>query len=324
MRGRLEREIRLLPHVLACQVTPDDIVVLVEPAADPAEVRASAEAIVAAAGATAAIRVLATGGPQRPKGAPAIPRSVPAKLAVAAMALSGVVALGVGVRIAPSVDDPDPSQSGAAPWLFPSVWDDRPIWTRGGIDGPVDMGGIVAIPDLPPFVPAGRDDLDTGGTDQGVLPGSNGRPGEPAAPSGPPDVGVTDDAGTCDVRPAGRSHVLHLQASAAGTEIRATLLSPRGLAIGRDQRVVFDGRPNRETSRWLSAILQKAGCDLEPGSSLITALGDGLRVVVVVPAETDDGSQRGGERKTRPTDEARGDMRGRPKGRRRSIRAPEA
>jgi hypothetical protein len=64
MRGRLERQIRLLPQVLSCSVTSDDVVVLVAPTAESVVVESQVRAVLEGLGATMGIRVL--GGFERP------------------------------------------------------------------------------------------------------------------------------------------------------------------------------------------------------------------------------------------------------------------
>jgi len=55
--GWLEHEIRSLPHVLACSVTPDDIVVLIEPSADPVAAERAVQDVLRRAGSSSPVRV---------------------------------------------------------------------------------------------------------------------------------------------------------------------------------------------------------------------------------------------------------------------------
>jgi hypothetical protein len=55
--GWLEHEIRSLPHVLACSLTKDDVVVLIEASADPIAVERSVQAALDRAGNTSPVRV---------------------------------------------------------------------------------------------------------------------------------------------------------------------------------------------------------------------------------------------------------------------------
>jgi hypothetical protein len=55
--GWLEHEIRSLPHVLACSVTPDDIVVLIEPSADPVVAERAVHDVLRRAGSDTPVRV---------------------------------------------------------------------------------------------------------------------------------------------------------------------------------------------------------------------------------------------------------------------------
>src|SRR6266571_2627594 len=55
--GWLEHEIRSLPQVLACSVSPDDVVVLIEPSADPVAVEHSVRSALARAGLDVPVRV---------------------------------------------------------------------------------------------------------------------------------------------------------------------------------------------------------------------------------------------------------------------------
>jgi hypothetical protein len=55
--GWLEHEIRSLPHVLACSLTSDDVVVLIEPSADPVAVERTVQEVLNRAGNTTPVRV---------------------------------------------------------------------------------------------------------------------------------------------------------------------------------------------------------------------------------------------------------------------------
>ena len=61
--GWLEHEIRSLPQVLACSITADDIVVLVEPSADPLEVESNVRDVLRRTGIDRPVRVF---GGERP------------------------------------------------------------------------------------------------------------------------------------------------------------------------------------------------------------------------------------------------------------------
>lgn len=335
MRGRLEREIRLLPHVLACQVTPDDIVVLIEPAADRAAATDAVAALVATHAAGLPVRILTAGpaGPSVPP--PRTGQTVPARAAVGAMALAGMLALGVGLRAgAPPVGPGGPAsptvpradgqiERGLGPFLRDPV--------APGAGPTTDGGGLGIIPDLPRFEDGPQAGPDAPTTDvpppgSTIDPPSIDPPDVSPPPDDPPVEPPTDEPpvtapeSACEVRRAGRSHVLQLRATADGTRIKGTLLEPRGLAIGRDERIAFDARPHSRIDGWLEAALRKAGCDLASGSALRAALGDGLRIVLVVPGSQDDDDRRPRGRRHAP-DEVRADMRARPKARRRAVRA---
>lgn len=58
MWGRLEHEIRLLPQVVAVTITPNDVVVLVEPGADAHAVAAAVESVVDGHGARHRVKVV--------------------------------------------------------------------------------------------------------------------------------------------------------------------------------------------------------------------------------------------------------------------------
>lgn len=55
--GWLEHEIRSLPQVLACSITKDDVVVLVQPSADPVSVERSVEELLRRSGVDRPVRV---------------------------------------------------------------------------------------------------------------------------------------------------------------------------------------------------------------------------------------------------------------------------
>jgi hypothetical protein len=93
--GWLEHEIRSLPHVLACSVTPDDIVVLIESSADPVAAERAVQDVLRRSGNRSPVRVF---GGSRPvfiepvrvrSGRPALVGSV-----------SGAVILAAGIWLA--------------------------------------------------------------------------------------------------------------------------------------------------------------------------------------------------------------------------------
>lgn len=91
MKGRIEHEIRLLPQVLACSFSEQgDIVVLIDPSAEAWAVQVSVERILAAAGASANIRIV---GPE-PYTRPA--RFRPISPLVATATVGTVAAVGLG------------------------------------------------------------------------------------------------------------------------------------------------------------------------------------------------------------------------------------
>src|SRR5436309_2002674 len=92
MRGRLEREIRLLPQVLSCSFTQDDVVVLADLSADGAAIQAAVERILERAGETATVRVI---GPSIKD--PIHTRALAPMLVTASVA--GVAVLGVGALV---------------------------------------------------------------------------------------------------------------------------------------------------------------------------------------------------------------------------------
>src|ERR671930_187893 len=55
--GWLEHEIRSLPQVLACSITRDDVVVLVQPSADPVTVERSVQELLRRSGVDRPVRV---------------------------------------------------------------------------------------------------------------------------------------------------------------------------------------------------------------------------------------------------------------------------
>ena len=55
--GWLEHEIRSLPQVLACSITPDDVVVMVQPSADPVAVEREVRDVLRRAGTDTPVRV---------------------------------------------------------------------------------------------------------------------------------------------------------------------------------------------------------------------------------------------------------------------------
>jgi len=153
MRGRLEREIRLLPQVLSCSFTQDDVVVLADISADGAAIHAAVERILEAAGETATIRVI---GPSLKDPVPS--RALTPMLVTASVA--GVAVLGVGALVGglvaidhPKVnapERPETVQAGAAPSLGPSQdWHNSLSFGTKKLPGaPPVPGGIVAV--LPP------------------------------------------------------------------------------------------------------------------------------------------------------------------------------
>jgi hypothetical protein len=92
MRGRLEREIRLLPQVLSCSFTQDDVVVLADLSADAAAIESAVERILAQAGETASIRVIG----------PSINDPIPSRALtpmLVSASVAGVAVLGVGALV---------------------------------------------------------------------------------------------------------------------------------------------------------------------------------------------------------------------------------
>lgn len=67
MWGRLEREARLLPQVLACSVSEDEVIVLVPPSADVEAVEHQVGGLVTGSGGSQRVRVI--GGASRPAAA---------------------------------------------------------------------------------------------------------------------------------------------------------------------------------------------------------------------------------------------------------------
>lgn len=94
--GRLEHEIRLLPQVLACSTTPDAVVVLIEPSADPIAVERRVAEIVRARG-DRGLAVRVVGGTERRPAGPA--RARPGRSLLLGTA-GGAAALALGVWIA--------------------------------------------------------------------------------------------------------------------------------------------------------------------------------------------------------------------------------
>jgi hypothetical protein len=88
--GWLEHEIRSLPQVLACSITKDDVVVLIQPSADPVSVERSVQELLRRSGVDRPVRVF---GGARPlfvepvkvrRGAPALVGTVGGALVLAA------------------------------------------------------------------------------------------------------------------------------------------------------------------------------------------------------------------------------------------------
>jgi hypothetical protein len=92
MRGRLEREIRLLPQVLSCSFTQDDVVVLADISADAVAIEAAVLRILDNAGETGNVRVI---GPSLLEPIPS--RALTPMLVTASVA--GVAVLGVGALV---------------------------------------------------------------------------------------------------------------------------------------------------------------------------------------------------------------------------------
>lgn len=158
MRGRIEREIRLLPPVLACSVE-DDIVALIAPDADPEQVAVAIEAVVRGAGADLPVRVV---GGMRPSRPPFILRfrSRPAKVGLVA---SGAAALLASVFVGVRAPEPPPSleppaggspASGAAMVREPGVGEaGEPAMPRILVIGGLGAGAGVVVAD--PRLPSG-------------------------------------------------------------------------------------------------------------------------------------------------------------------------
>jgi hypothetical protein len=118
MRGRLEREIRLLPQVLSCSFTQDDVVVLADISADAGAIQSAVERILERAGETATVRVI---GPSINEPIPS--RALTPMLVTASVA--GVAVLGVGALVGglvaidhPRIEAPrrpETAQAAAAP-----------------------------------------------------------------------------------------------------------------------------------------------------------------------------------------------------------------
>ncbi|MGZ4103787.1 MAG: hypothetical protein ACXVQY_00665 [Actinomycetota bacterium] len=91
MKGRLEHEIRLLPQVLSCSFSADDdVVVLIDPSADPWAVQVSVERILATAGTVATVRIVGPAALTRPA------RLRPISPLVATATVGTVAAVGLG------------------------------------------------------------------------------------------------------------------------------------------------------------------------------------------------------------------------------------
>jgi hypothetical protein len=94
MRGRLEREIRLLPQVLSCSFSQDDyVVVLIDPSADPWTIQLAVERILTNAGSSATVRLI---------GPPAIADTASRRAVspfVATAAVASIAAVGVGALV---------------------------------------------------------------------------------------------------------------------------------------------------------------------------------------------------------------------------------
>jgi hypothetical protein len=125
MRGRLEREIRLLPQVLSCSFTQDDVVVLADLSADGPAIRAAVERILESAGESIPVRVI---GPSLHEPIPS--RALSPMLVTASVA--GVAVLGVGALVGglvaidhPKVERPkrpETVQAGGAPLTSNRDW----------------------------------------------------------------------------------------------------------------------------------------------------------------------------------------------------------
>ena len=115
MWGRLEREIRLLPQVVAVTVTTRDVVVLVEPGADAHVAAAAVESIVDEVGARHRIRIVGGVEPVATRVAPSGRRwAVVAGTAAASFAVAvGQLTGGSGPIVAPTPQ--------AAPAVEPAV-----------------------------------------------------------------------------------------------------------------------------------------------------------------------------------------------------------
>src|SRR6266540_6824390 len=96
--GWLEHEIRSLPHVLACSVSPDDVVVLIDPSADPVAVEHSVRGALARAGMDVPVRVF---GGERPIFVEPMPIRNGRYALVGSLGGAAILAAGVWLAAAP-------------------------------------------------------------------------------------------------------------------------------------------------------------------------------------------------------------------------------
>jgi hypothetical protein len=152
-RGWLEHEIRSLPGVLACSITEEDVVVLVQPDADPAVVERAVSAALHRAGLWRPVRVF--GGTR-----PALPEPVRIRAGRAAVlgTVSGAALLAAGVWLAGAgtgARGPAPRPPTAEVVAPPLA---RPL-VRERVRVPVVLSEVVApappAPEAPPAPPEG-------------------------------------------------------------------------------------------------------------------------------------------------------------------------
>lgn len=158
MRGRLEREIRLLPQVLSCSVTSDDVVVLISPSAEAAVVESDVRAIVEGLGAVMGIRVLGGYEPPTPSSFRLpMPSNAAIRGTLVGAGAAGALALAAGLtgvevpRIPGppppaivAVSDPDIHDGMLRHWLATSSFGGM-LGAIGGPAGPVTTAGGGAV-----------------------------------------------------------------------------------------------------------------------------------------------------------------------------------
>jgi hypothetical protein len=193
--GSLEREIRLLPQVLACQLSDAECVVLVHPSGDPTEVERAVRAILGRHGKTGlSLRVF--GGAERPA-------AVIARPPIGALALIGSLVGGAALTAAVifgNISSPPKKQHppiGAPPAIVTPV-----------PRGPSHVSGPPVVPTPEePAVPAVRSATRDATPppprprpapeDKPVVPGPKPEP-EPNPQPGPGDDDDVDEPGTPD------------------------------------------------------------------------------------------------------------------------------